>query len=238
MYVILLGPPGAGKGTQAAIIAEQLGLKHIATGDMFREAVRRGTELGRLAKSYMDRGELVPDEVTIRMLLDRLREPDTAAGVIFDGFPRNVAQARALDEALAAAGKQIDRVLLIQVSDDELVARLSGRWLCPNGHIFHERNNPPKQPGRCDICEAPLYQREDDRPETVRRRLALQKPPEDLLQYYAEQGKLREVNGEQSLERVTDALIQALEDLIPERTQLGPRPSVSGGQHSELGKGH
>ena len=212
MYVILLGPPGAGKGTQAAIIAERTGLKHIATGDMFREAVRADTELGRLAKSYMDRGELVPDEVTIRMLLERLEQPDTAAGVLFDGFPRNLVQARALDEAMTGAGKQIDRVLLISVPDDELVARLGGRWLCPNGHIYHERNNPPRQPGVCDVCGASLYQREDDRAETVRRRLEVQKPPADLISYYADQGKLREVNGEQSLEDVTAALMQALQD--------------------------
>lgn len=211
MQLILLGPPGAGKGTQAQLIAERIGLAHIATGDMFREAVRRGTELGKLAQSYMDRGVLVPDDVTIRMLLERIEQPDAERGFMLDGFPRNLAQAQALDRALAAEGKRIDRVLLIQVSDDELVRRLSGRWLCRQcGAVYHELNNPPARAGVCDRCGGELYQRDDDRPETVRTRLQVQKPPADLVEHYRRAGVLVEVNGEQPLEAVTHDLLQAL----------------------------
>jgi len=209
--LILLGPPGAGKGTQAQLIAGRVGLAHIATGDMFREAVRQGTELGKLAQSYMDRGALVPDDVTIRMLLERIGQPDAARGFMLDGFPRNLAQAEALDRALAAEGKAIDRVLLIQVSDDELVRRLSGRWLCRQcGAVYHEQNNPPARAGMCDRCGGDLYQRDDDRPETVRTRLQVQKPPADLVEHYRQAGILVEVNGEQPLEAVTQELLQAL----------------------------
>ncbi len=211
MRLILLGPPGAGKGTQAARIAEREGLAHISTGDMFRDAVREGTELGRLAKSYMDRGELVPDDVTIRMLLERLRRPDARKGFVLDGFPRNVAQARALDEALAAEGLSIDLALHIAVSDEELVRRLSGRWMCRQcGAIYHETNNPPAVAGRCDRCGGELYQRDDDRPEVVRARLDKQKPPAELLAYYRDGGKLVEVNGEQDLDAVTQSLLDAI----------------------------
>lgn len=211
MRLILLGPPGAGKGTQAARIAEREGLAHISTGDMFRDAVREGTELGQLAKSYMDRGELVPDDVTIRMLLERLRRPDARKGFVLDGFPRNVAQARALDEALSAEGLAIDLALHISVSDDELVRRLSGRWMCRQcGAIYHETNNPPAVAGRCDRCGGELYQRDDDRPDVVRARLEKQKPPADLLAYYREAGKLVDVNGEQDLDAVTQSLLEAI----------------------------
>ncbi|HWQ28492.1 MAG TPA: adenylate kinase [Dehalococcoidia bacterium] len=211
MRLILLGPPGAGKGTQAARIAEREGLAHISTGDMFRDAVREGTELGKLAKSYMDRGELVPDDVTIRMLLERLRRPDARRGFVLDGFPRNVAQACALDEALAAEGLAIDLALHISVSDDELVRRLSGRWMCRQcGAIYHETNNPPAVAGRCDRCGGELYQRDDDRPDVVRARLEKQKPPEDLLAYYRQAGKLVDVNGEQDLDAVTQSLLEAI----------------------------
>lgn len=211
MRLILLGPPGAGKGTQAARIAEREQLAHISTGDMFRDAVREGTELGRLAKSYMDRGELVPDDVTIRMLLERLRQPDARKGFVLDGFPRNVAQARALDEALAREGLAIDLALHIAVSDDELVRRLSGRWMCRQcGAIYHETNNPPAVAGRCDRCGGELYQRDDDRPEVVRARLDKQKPPADLLAYYRDTGKLVEVNGEQDVDAVTQTLLDAI----------------------------
>jgi adenylate kinase len=211
MRLILLGPPGAGKGTQAARIAEREGLAHVSTGDMFREAVREGTELGKLAKSYMDRGELVPDDVTIRMLLERLRRPDARKGFILDGFPRNVAQARALDEALAAEGLAIELALHIAVSDEELVRRLSGRWMCRQcGAIYHETNNPPAVAGRCDRCGGELYQRDDDRPEVVQARLEKQKPPADLLAYYRDAGKLVDVNGEQPLDAVTQALLDAI----------------------------
>lgn len=211
MYIVLLGPPGAGKGTQAQRLAEATGLLHISTGDMFREHVRNETELGKLAKQYMDRGELVPDEVTIAMLLERLDRPDAARGALFDGFPRNVAQAKALDDALAKRRAQVDRAVLIDVSDDELVARLGGRWMCRQcGAVYHERNDPPKQPGICDRCRGELYQRDDDKPEVVRSRLEKQKPSADLLSYYRQRSVLRTVDGEQSFEAVTQALLEAI----------------------------
>ena len=211
MYIVLLGPPGAGKGTQAQRIAAATGLVHISTGDMFREHVRNNTELGQLANQYMSRGELVPDEVTINMLLERISRDDAKAGAMFDGFPRNVVQARALDEALAARGAKVDRALLITVSDEELVARLGGRWICRNcGRLYHERNDPPKQPGICDVCGGELYQRDDDRPEVVRARLEKQKPPADLIDYYRRAGVLREIDGERSLDEVTAALLEAI----------------------------
>ncbi len=215
MFIVLLGPPGAGKGTQAEIVSDRTGLLHIATGDLFREAVRKGSELGALAKSYMERGELVPDDVTIRMLVERINHPDAEKGVIFDGFPRNVVQAQALDDALFSHGHAIDRAILISVPDEELVARLSGRWVCPNGHIYHALNSPPKRHGICDICGAELYQRDDDKAETVRRRVETQRPPADLVQYYARQGKLDEIDGKRRFEIVTRSLMQALQTVTP-----------------------
>jgi adenylate kinase len=211
VFVVLLGPPGAGKGTQAQRIAAARGLVHISTGDMFREHVRNQTELGQLAKTNMDRGELVPDDLTIRMLLERISRPDAGRGAMFDGFPRNVVQAAALDRALAERGAKIDRALLISVSDEELVSRLAGRWMCRScGALYHERNDPPKTPGICDRCGGELYQREDDRPEVVRARLENQKPPEDLIEHYRKLGVLREIDGEQSLDAVTGLLLEAL----------------------------
>lgn len=212
MYLVLLGAPGAGKGTQAALLSQNMGLAHVATGDMFREAVRQGTELGKLAKSYMDRGELVPDDVTIRMLLERLSRPDCQNGCMLDGFPRTLEQARALDEALTREGKAIDKAVYIKVSPEELVSRLSGRWTCRQcGAVYHEVNNPPETVGRCDNCSGELYQRDDDRPETVRNRLAVyfqQTAP--VIDYYSSKGKLVEVNGEQTMEKVTADLLQVL----------------------------
>jgi adenylate kinase len=210
-YIVLLGPPGAGKGTQAQRIAEATQLLHVSTGDMFRENVRNETELGKLAKTYMDRGDLVPDEVTISMLLERIARPDAEKGAMFDGFPRNVVQAKALDEALASRSSRVDHALLISVRDDELVARLGGRWICRQcGRLFHERNDPPKQPGVCDACGGELYQRDDDRPEVVQSRLEKQKPPAGLIEHYRSSGVLQEINGEQSLDDVTRALLAAL----------------------------
>ncbi|GAB4334699.1 MAG: adenylate kinase [Dehalococcoidia bacterium] len=211
MFVVLLGPPGAGKGTQAQRIAHSTGLLHLSTGDMFRENVRNGTDLGKLAKQYMDKGELVPDDVTIKMLLERISRPDAADGAMFDGFPRNVVQAKALDDALAERGARIDRALLIAVDDEELVARLSGRWLCRScGAVYHERNDPPKQPGVCDRCGGDLYQRDDDRPEVVRTRLETMKPPADLIEHYRAAGVLREIDGKRPLDEVTADLLEAL----------------------------
>jgi adenylate kinase len=212
MFVVLLGPPGAGKGTQAQRIAAARGLVHISTGDMFRENVKNGTELGRLAGTYMSKGELVPDEVTIRMLLERIGREDAQKGAMFDGFPRNVVQAKALDEALGLSGKKIDRAPYIYVRDDELISRLGGRWICRNcGTLYHERNDPPKQPGVCDKCGGELYQREDDRPEVVRTRLEKQKPPADLIEHYRKASSLREIDGERSLDDVTASLLEALD---------------------------
>ncbi len=214
MYLILLGPPGTGKGTQAKRIAERVGLVHIATGDMFREHVQRGTELGKQAKAYMDRGELVPDEVTIAMLVDRIQQPDAQQGALFDGYPRTLQQAKALDAALARAGKAVDAALHITASDDEIVRRLSGRWLCSRcGEIYHERERPPKKPGVCDQCGGELRQRDDDRPEVVRERLQRQRPPEELLAHYRDAGKLIPVDGEREVEAVTRDLLAAIEGL-------------------------
>ena len=211
MFVVLLGPPGAGKGTQAQRLTTSTGLLHLSTGDMFRENVRGGTELGTLAKSYMDKGELVPDEVTIKMLLERIGRPDAAEGAMFDGFPRNVVQAAALDEALGERDDAIAHALLIAVPDEELVARLSGRWLCRAcGAVYHERNDPPVTAGVCDKGEGELYQRDDDRPEVVRTRIEGMKPPADLLDHYRTAGVLREIDGERGLDDVTADLLEAL----------------------------
>lgn len=212
MYVILLGPPGTGKGTQAKIAAERLGLAHVATGDLFRENVRNGTELGKQVKAFMDKGDLVPDELTVAMLLDRIAKPDAHGGVLLDGFPRTLQQAEALDKALQAGGKDVDLAVHVTASDNEIVRRLGGRWLCPDcGEIYHEMSRPPKKSGICDACGGELYQRDDDKPDVVRERLRLQRPPETLLGHYAAQGKLAEVDGEQDVDTVTRELLAAIE---------------------------
>lgn len=211
MYIVLLGPPGAGKGTQAQRIAAATRLLHISTGDMFRENVKNQTALGKLANEYMSKGELVPDEVTIKMLLERISRDDARAGAMFDGFPRNVVQAKALDAALSGAGARVDHALLISVADDELIARLGGRWICRGcGKLYHERNDPPKKAGVCDACGGELYQREDDRPEVVSARLEKQKPPADLIEHYRAAGVLKEIDGQRSLDDVTAALLEAI----------------------------
>ena len=213
MDIVLLGPPGAGKGTQAKRLAAATGLLHIATGDMFRENARAGTDLGRLAKQYMDRGELVPDAVTIQMLLARLDRSDAAAGAIFDGFPRTVAQAQALDAALHDRSQRVERVLLIEVGPDEVQARLGGRWSCPqDGSVYHETNQPPRVAGRCDICNTALVQRDDDTPEAIAQRLqgyAEQTTP--LIDYYDAAGVLIRVDGERDPDAVAQDLLAALE---------------------------
>jgi adenylate kinase len=213
-YFILLGAPGAGKGTQAAMLTETLGIPHVASGDLFRSALQKGTPLGLEAKKYMDQGLLVPDEVTIAMVRERLALPDCEEGVILDGFPRTLEQAKALDAALAEEGRAIDKVLYIKVPNEELVARLSGRWICHDCQaVYHTITNPPQQAGRCDACGGELYQRSDDKPKTVRRRLGVyfeQTMP--LIEYYTESGVLTEVNGDQSISKVQTALLEAIKE--------------------------
>ena len=211
MYLVLLGAPGSGKGTQAATLSKELGLPHVATGELFREQMSRGTEVGLLAKEYVDRGQLVPDEVTIRMLLQRLGEPDSQKGAILDGFPRTVEQASALDAALAAQGKNVDRAILLDVSEEELLRRLSGRWICSNCQTpYHEASAPPRVAGICDRCGGKLYQRPDDTRETAERRLKVyteQTMP--LVDYYRKQNRFVTVAGEGSVTDVGEALAAA-----------------------------
>ena len=212
MYLILLGLPGAGKGTQAARLTKTTGLVHITSGELFRENIRLATELGRKARPYVEEGLLVPDDLTIGMLLERISQPDCARGCMLDGFPRNLEQARALDEALARRGVAIDRVVYIEASTDELVRRLTGRWSCPQcGAVYHERSQPPREAGVCDRCGARLYQREDDRPEVVRTRLEVNLAQlEPLLEYYRQKGKLVEIDGERDAEAVGEELTAVL----------------------------
>lgn len=215
-YIVLLGPPGVGKGTQARILAQETGLVHVSSGDLFRENLSQQTELGKLAKSYMDRGELVPDEVTIQMIRERLSRSDCEAGAILDGFPRTPAQADALEALLREQGAQVNLVPLITAPVEVLVDRLSGRWTCrAQGHIYHEKYNPPQVPGRCDVDGSELYQREDDRSETVQRRIQVyleQTAP--LIEYYRQRGLLLEVDGTQPIEIVTATLRKAIESIV------------------------
>ena len=222
MYVILLGPPGTGKGTQAKLIAQQLGLAHLSTGDMFRAAVAQGSALGKQAKAFMDSGELVPDEVTIGMLEERVRQPDAQRGVVFDGYPRTLEQAKALDAALKRQAKSADIALNLTASDDELVRRLSGRWLCGScGEIYQAQSRPPRQPGVCDNCGGKLAQREDDKPEVVRQRLEKQRPPAQLVTYYRDEGKLVDVDAQQDVGTVTRQLLAAIQSITQEPAAKG-----------------
>jgi len=212
IFIILLGPPGAGKGTQAQVISTELGLPHISSGDIFRENLKNQTELGRLAKGYMDRGELVPDDLTISMIRERLSRPDAAPGALLDGFPRTPAQAVALSTMLAGFDGKVNAVPYINVPDAVLIERLTGRWTCrAQGHIFHEKFSPPKQAGICDNDGSELYQRDDDKAETVMRRIRVyleQTMP--LIQYYQQRGVLLEVDGTQSIEKVSADLLAGL----------------------------
>ena len=212
MRLILLGLPGVGKGTQAKILAQRQGLLHISTGDMFREAAAAGTELGKRAQEVMSAGALVPDEVTIGMLLERIAKPDAAKGLMLDGFPRTIPQAEALDAALANEGSKIDSVLYIQVPEAELVARLTGRWSCGNcGAIYHMQSKPPKAAGVCDECGGALSQRADDQPATVNARLDTNRAwTEALAEYYSKQGKLQAIDGTGSPDDITARLEGAL----------------------------
>lgn len=214
-YIILLGPPAAGKGTQATKLCEISGLPHVASGDLFRYNLKNATELGLKAKGYMDRGELVPDDITIAMVLDRLSQPDCAGGALLDGFPRTLAQAAALDKALAEKGVQINLVLNIQVPDEEIVNRLSGRLICREcQEPFHTMFKPFETCPHGKCHGEHLYQRDDDKPETVRNRLAVywnQTSP--LIDYYRAQGILKDINGYQAIDVVTQALIDAVAQL-------------------------
>lgn len=211
--VVLLGPPGAGKGTQAQLLSGRLGLAHVATGDLFRAAVREGTPLGAEVQAYMARGELVPDALTIRVLLARLDVLDPTAGVLLDGFPRTAGQAAALDVALAERKSRVEVAPLIDVPADELVARLGGRWTCrAAGHIYHETANPPRVAGVCDVDGSELYQRADDRPETIRARLVQQLGAlDEVIDHYRAAGVLATVDGRQPIDGVTAELLHVLE---------------------------
>ena len=219
MYIIFLGAPGAGKGTQAAIVAQELNMVHIASGDLFRQALEQGTELAIQAKSYMEKGMLVPDPISIRMVLERISAPDCEFGVIFDGFPRNLQQAEALDKALAQQAKSIDKVVYIKVSKEELLKRLSERWICRRCQApYHAINSPPKVWGKCDKCGGELQKRPDDTVQTVKKRLQVyfaQTAP--LIDYYAQSGKLLEVDGEGNIDEVRRRIVVALQRQVVAR---------------------
>lgn len=212
MNVMLLGPPGAGKGTQAKTLSERTSLAHVASGDLFRAALREGTELGMLAKSYMDRGELVPDEVVIGMILERIQQPDCAEGVIFDGFPRTRDQAKALEDVLSEHQSQIDAVLYLAVPNDVLLRRIAGRQTCKTcGATYNIYYFPSHRPGICDACGGKLYQRSDDSMETAQHRLDVyfaQTMP--LIEHYQNQGSLHEIDGQREISLVTEAMLRAL----------------------------
>lgn len=213
MDVILLGPPGAGKGTQAAMLVERAGIVHVSSGDLFRAALRDGTEVGLRAKSYMDKGELVPDEVVIDMIMERISQPDCEKGVLFDGFPRTADQARALEAMLNQRGRHIDAVIYFSVPDDVLIKRIAGRQTCKNcGAVFNLYFHPTKVEGICDVCGSDqLYQRSDDTVETAQNRLSVyfeQTLP--LIDFYRGQGLLHEIDGQQEMEAVTTSMMQAL----------------------------
>jgi adenylate kinase len=208
----LLGPPGAGKGTQAGIVAKATGLAHISSGDLFRENIKNQTELGKQVDAILKRGDLVPDDVTIRMIRDRLSRPDCDGGAVLDGFPRTPAQAQALNGMLAEFHGKVDVVPYIQVPEGELIKRLSGRWVCrAQGHVYHEVFNPPKQAGVCDVDGSELYQRDDDKRETVEKRIEVyltQTAP--LIEHYRGEGRLVEIDGAQEIDKVTADLLAAL----------------------------
>jgi adenylate kinase len=215
-YVVLLGAPGAGKGTQAERLESELGLPHIATGDLFREALKKETPLGLRAKSYMDQGLLVPDDVTVGMVRERLSKPDCAGGALLDGFPRTVEQATALDALLAEAGASVTVVPYIKVSTETLLARLAGRWVCPKcGAVYHMLYKKPANDKICDVCGTALYQRADDTPETQRKRIDVYfQETAPLIEYYASKGLLVEVDGERDIEQVHGDLLAVIRDAM------------------------
>lgn len=212
VYIVLLGAPGAGKGTQAVAICEHLGLPHISSGNIFRENIKNCTELGKTAKSFLDSGDLAPDDITIAMIRERLSQEECSSGAVLDGFPRTPVQALALDEILSEFQGSIDVVPFIEVEKDLLIARLTGRWTCrAEGHIFHEVNNPPKESGKCDFDGSELYQREDDKAETVTKRIRVyldQTKP--LIDYYDNKELLKVIEGAQPIKQVTADLLAIL----------------------------
>nr|WSX50278.1 adenylate kinase [Streptomyces sp. NBC_00974] len=213
MRIVLVGPPGAGKGTQAAVLAKTLSIPHISTGDLFRANISQGTELGRRAKAFMDAGDLVPDEVTISMAKDRMEQADAAGGFLLDGFPRNVSQAEALDVMLKAEGMNLDAVLDLEVEEDEVVKRLAGRRTCRNdgAHVFHVAYAPPKVEGVCDVCGGELYVREDQSEDAVRNRLEVyHTQTEPIIDYYKAQGLVSTIPALGEVKDVTQRAMDAL----------------------------
>lgn len=212
MRLILLGAPGAGKGTQSVFLSANFGLSHVASGDLFRDAQNKGAELGLIAKSYMEKGQLVPDSIVVKLILERLTASDCKEGFLLDGFPRSLEQAKALDKALSESGQAIDKAVHIKVSNDELVRRLSGRWICRQCQAtYHTVSSPPQVVGKCDRCGGELYQRADDTVETVQNRLEVyfaQTIP--LIDYYQRGERLVEVNGEGTIEEISKELVSVL----------------------------
>jgi adenylate kinase len=209
----MVGAPGAGKGTQAALLSERLGIPHVASGDIFRDHIKRGTPLGKKVKSYLDSGSLVPDDLTIQLISDRLSRPDTDEGVILDGFPRTRRQAEVLDSMLAKQGGRVAAALYVDVDREELMRRLAGRWLCTAAadHVYHEIARPPKRAGVCDIDGAELYQRDDDRPDTIQARLEQQLPPMfEVVDYYTDRDVLSTVDGDRPMAEVTEDLLRTV----------------------------
>jgi len=235
LNLVLLGPPGAGKGTQAERLVEDFGLRYIATGNMLREAVREGTELGRRAKEFMDRGDLVPDELIIAMIKECLQAPDATRGFILDGFPRTEKQAEALDHELHEMGRRLAAALLIDVSEEEVVRRLSGRRVCVKGqHNFHVDLDPPKHADRCDVDGSRLVVRDDDKPEVVERRLAqYREKTAPLIGYYEQQGILRRVDGSRSADAVHDQIRAILASLRLESELPADEPAERAGGHAD-----
>lgn len=212
MYIVMLGPPGAGKGTQAKKIAQKMDLVHVSTGDLFRENLKNETELGKLAQDYMNKGELVPDDVTVRMVEARLARPDCEQGAVLDGFPRTPDQAAALDNLLDKLCSKVSVVPYIKVPDEVLVERLSGRWMSQSGRVYHAKYNPPKVKWIDDVDGSALYQREDDKPETVRHRIEVyNEQTAPLIAYYKEKGILVEIDGTQAIDDVTEDIMKAIE---------------------------
>ena len=212
MNLIFLGAPGAGKGTQAKMIAEKYGIPHVSTGDIFRANIKNGTELGMEAKKYMDQGQLVPDELTVKILLDRVAQDDCKNGYVLDGFPRTIPQAKALDHALAEMGEKMDYAINVEVPDENIVNRMGGRRACPGcGCTYHIKHNPPKVEDICDVCGAKLVLRDDDKPETVTKRLSVyHEQTKPLIDFYKKEGVLREVDGTQDLNDVFQAITEIL----------------------------